>query len=85
MKLNDNKRIQLLWEEILAQNPSKHPQVSLQDQSKQLLLEYTEELTQSLIEAASAIAESKGSRQIDESDIALLLGMSFLLHISRGI
>lgn len=85
MKLNDNKRIQLLWEEILAQNPSKHPQVSLQDQAKQLLLEYTEELTQSLIEAASAIAESKGSRQIDESDIALLLGMSFLLHISRSI
>jgi histone H3/H4 len=75
MKLNDNKRIQHLWEEILSQNSTKsHLPTVLQDNAKQLIFEYSEELTQALIDSAATVAENRGSKQIDDSDIALLLG-----------
>jgi histone H3/H4 len=81
MKLNDNKRIQHLWEEILSQNSTKsHLPTVLQDNAKQLIFEYSEELTQALIDSAATVAENRGSKQIDDSDIALLLG-TVLIYI----
>ncbi len=77
MKINDHRRIQLLWDEVNSQSQSKsQPPTTMQEGAKELLLEYAEELTLSIIESAGALAQSRGAKQIDDSDIALLLGKS---------
>mmetsp|Transcript_14951 Transcript_14951/g.16182 ORF Transcript_14951/g.16182 Transcript_14951/m.16182 type:complete len:124 (-) Transcript_14951:61-432(-) len=74
MKINDHRRIQLLWDEVNSQSQSKsQPPTTMQEGAKELLLEYAEELTLSIIESAGALAQSRGAKQIDDSDIALLL------------
>lgn len=80
MKINDNRRIQLLWDEICAQSQSKlQPSTVMQEGAKQLLMEYAEELALSIIESAGALAQSRGAKQIEESDISLLLGKEYSL------
>jgi histone H3/H4 len=77
MKLNltHNKRLHYLFEEITNQNKAKsNPPPVFQENAKQLLMEYTEELTQSILDSAMLLAENRGSKVIEESDIALLLG-----------
>ena len=46
------------------------------------LMKYSSEITRSIIEAASAIADHRNSDEIDTADVALILGEGFLLPYS---
>ena len=75
IKAANHRRVAALWNELVQQNSVRtNPTANLPEGSRQILMEYAEELTMSLLDAASSVAECRGSKTVEESDIALLLG-----------
>ena len=77
VKIDDNKRIQRILDELGAKygdRKSVPQQINMDEKSKQMFMEYANELTISVVEAANLLAQHRGSKTIDIDDINLVLG-----------
>lgn len=73
-RLDDGQRLQRLVDDINTKNASKRIAAhDLDLPAKGLLLEYSQEVTKSLIAAASVLAAHRGSTVIEERDVVLVL------------
>lgn len=75
-KWSDSRMIQRILDDVSNRSdraPSKQPTV-MDDAAKQMLMDYTFELTSSIIESCSALAKHRGSETIEPEDVNLILG-----------
>lgn len=79
-KLEDNKRVQRILDELSAKYSDRKngtQQVVMDEKAKQMFMEYANELTVSILEASSVLAQHRSSKTIDVEDVALILGITF--------
>lgn len=78
-KMEDSKRIQRVLEELSAKYADKkngQQQIVMEEKAKQMFIEYANELTASVLEAASMLADHRNSKTIDVEDVNLILSES---------
>lgn len=78
-KMEDGKRIQRVLDELsskYADKKSGQQQIIMEDKAKQMFIEYANELTASVLEAASMLADHRNSKTIDVEDVNIILSES---------
>ena len=69
-RMEDNMRVQRIVYELSAKQKT---QFTMEDKAKQMLLDYANELTISLLESANLLTKHRGCRQISVEDINMIL------------
>ena len=84
-KLEDEKRIQKILDELNAKyidrKGGSSQQIEMDEKSKLMFIDYANELTISVLEAASLLAQHRGSKTIDFEDVGLVLGKQLAKHL----
>lgn len=76
-KVEDTRRIQKILDELSAKYSDRKngmQQIVMDEKAKQMFMEYANELTVSILEASSVLAQHRNSKTIDVEDVALILG-----------
>ena len=76
-RFEDSKRIQRILDELSAKHSDRKSgtqSIAMENKAKHMLMEYANELTISVLEAASMMAKHRNSKTIDVDDINIILG-----------
>lgn len=81
-KIDDNTRVNKVLIELsnsITQSSSSEPVYQIENQARDLLLEYANELTSAVLEEACLLAKHRKSKEISANDVNLILGMEIIL------
>mmetsp|Transcript_77252 Transcript_77252/g.151543 ORF Transcript_77252/g.151543 Transcript_77252/m.151543 type:complete len:129 (+) Transcript_77252:20-406(+) len=85
-KLEDEKRIQKILDELNAKyidrKGGSSQQIVMDEKSKLMFIDYANELTISVLEAASLLAQHRGSKTIDFEDVGLVLAKKLGIELA---
>lgn len=75
IKVEDGKRVQRILDELNAKHAAsgKSGPVSMDETAKQMFIDYANELTISVLEASSLLAQHRNSKTIDAEDVNAIL------------
>jgi transcription initiation factor TFIID subunit TAF12 len=75
--LDDNKRIQKMLTELKSKHPDRRgdpPHIVMDEVVKRMMIDYANELTLSVLEAASMMAKHRNADCIEVDDVKIILG-----------
>jgi transcription initiation factor TFIID subunit TAF12 len=83
LSLKDDKRIQKMLNELREKHPDRRgalPAILMDKMVKNMMLDYANELTLSVLEAASMMAKHRNADCIEVADVKIILGEEHRAH-----
>ncbi len=84
LKVEDSKRVQRILDELNSKYRDRqtgvNQQIVLDEKAQQMFIDYANELTISVLEASSMLAQHRNSKTIDVDDVNMVLSKCISLN-----